>query len=175
MGKCRKVINCHLSKNRNRNRCVLLKKIAKKPKSQLSWKEAKLKYPCLSPSGNADGDMHENKKDCRPFNKKKHMVSTTEQDEFGNTLIYATPKEFVGYQKIHYGRAMGLPPIETHKELKLEGLTGDEMRIALALYEKSKKGGIKIIKGMPPWYSERLATKVKTGEDPIQAEHELSW
>jgi hypothetical protein len=133
-------MDCRLQKNHNKNRCKVLRNIKGKRKTQLSWKQAKAKYPHLTPWGNADKDMHVNKKDCRPFNKNKHMVTVTEGDI---KTIYATPNEYLAYKKISYGRKMGLPPIETHKELKADKLSSDEMRAGLTLYEMSK-GGAKI-------------------------------
>lgn len=46
----------------------------KKSKKQLSYAEAIIKYPRLSPFGDADKDGKLNMFDCKPFNKKKHTV-----------------------------------------------------------------------------------------------------
>jgi hypothetical protein len=166
--KCTK-IKCNLKKNWNNKRCVLLRKAQHKSKSSLSWKEAKARYPCLKPYGNADKDKHVNIKDCRPFNKRRHVIYTSDKSDFGThgNIVYTTPKEYLGFTKIHYGRKMGLPPIETHKEMKKDGLTGDEMRTALELYEKNMKGEIEVVKGLPSWYTQRMATTIKTGQDPF--------
>ena len=130
-------MDCRLSRNFMKSRCKSLRKIIGKPKKELSWKDAKLRYPKLSPCGNADGDKVINKKDCRPFNKYMHMVKITEN---GETTVIVTPKEYLAYKKITYGRKLGLPPIETHKELKQDGLSSDEMRTGLALFEMAKNG-----------------------------------
>ena len=113
------MLDCRLVRNKNKSRCKILRQSYDKPKSQLSWREAKAMYPSLKPYGNADKDKHVNSKDCRPFNKHKHMVSVYEDDA---KVIYATPREYKAFKKIQYGRKMGLPPIETHKELKKDGL-----------------------------------------------------
>ena len=170
-----KMTNCKLKKNQNNKRCILLRSIRNKPKSQLSWKEAKAKYPFLKSYGNADKDKYANIKDCRPFNKKKHAVYTTEEYEFegGGNMVYVTPNEYNAFKKIAYGRKMGLPPIETHKELKADKLTGDEMRAGLQLWEKSQKGGIRIQVGEPIWLTKRLKADIKSGDNAMVREFSL--
>jgi hypothetical protein len=167
------MLDCRLFRNRKNKRCKALKSIRYKDKKDLSFKEAKLRYPKLRAFGDADKDGVKNKKDCRPFNKHKHMVALT--DSNGEKIIYAHPKEYKGFKKIVYGRKMGLPPIETHKELKEDGLTGNEMRNALTLFEASQKG-VKIEEGIPKEFAEGSynyeSTKDPTYPRPSAGEYE---
>lgn len=43
-------------------------------KKNMTWDQAKIKYPKLNPYADADRDGVPNILDCRPFNKKKHLV-----------------------------------------------------------------------------------------------------
>lgn len=130
-------MDCRLKINKDKNRCKNLRKINGIPKKDLKWKAAKLKYPKLSPKGDADSDKKKNKKDCRPFDKKRHYDSWSIPD-YGD--ISVSPRIYKAYEMISYGREMGLPGIETHRELKSHGFTSDEMRSAMSLYNDSLQG-----------------------------------
>jgi tRNA nucleotidyltransferase (CCA-adding enzyme) len=61
----------------------------KKPKKRLTYPEAVIRYPRLSPFGDADKDGKINMFDCRPFNKMKHTTIS-----FKNKKIrIETPKQ----------------------------------------------------------------------------------
>lgn len=132
-------MDCRLTRNKNQNRCKKLKKLIGIPKKDLKWSSAKLRYPRFSSRGDADRDGKKNKKDCRPFNKKK-------QDSWDNPYygvdIVTTPRLYKAYEILRYGREVGLPAIETHKELREKGYSGDEMRTANQLYNDSLKGKV---------------------------------
>jgi len=127
------MVNCRL--RRNRNKLVCLRKI---PKKNLTWKQAKRLYPRLKAKGDYDKDGVMNSKDCRPFNKKK-------QDDYGegyysNKDLLASSRLVKAMDIIRYGRELGLPPRDTHNELKEKGYSGQEMRDALDLYHSSLEG-----------------------------------
>jgi len=115
-------MDCRLKRNKNNKKCIM------KSSLNFTWKQAKSKYPKLNPFGDFDKDGVINKKDFRPFNKKKHRE------------LFLSDRLYKAYQLIQYGQEMGLPPKETHEELKSKGYNGDEMRAALGAYKDSKKG-----------------------------------
>ena len=117
-------MNCRLKRNRN-------KPICRKRKEYLNWKEAKKRFPKLKPYRDSDGDGVINKKDCKPFNKKK-------QDD----CLKVPDRVYNAYQTIQYGKALGFSAESTHKKLKDKGYTSDEMRqAAVALNTAEKVGG----------------------------------
>jgi hypothetical protein len=130
-------MDCRLKINRLRARCRLLRSISKIPKKDLKWFQAKVRYPKLSPKGNADGDKHKNKKDCRPFDKKRHKEDYDLPD-YGD--ITTSPRLYKAFEIVRYGREMGLSPRDTHDELKKKGFSGDEMRSANSLYDQFRDG-----------------------------------
>lgn len=134
------MVDCRLNRNKSIKRCRILRSIRNFPKKELKWFQAKAKYPGLSPKGNADGDKIKNKKDCRPFNKKKHKEEYDIPD-YGD--VVTSPRIYKAFEIVRYGKEMSLPSIEVHKELKEKGYSGDEMRTANSLYNQFK-GGKKI-------------------------------
>lgn len=130
-------MDCRLKINRIKNRCKQLRRLNGIPKKDLKWYQAKLKYPRLSPIGNADGDNHKNKKDCRPFDKKRHKEG---YDIYYPGSYLVDSKTYKGYEIIRYGKELGLSPRETHEELKEKGYTGDEMRASQQAYSRSLQG-----------------------------------
>jgi hypothetical protein len=132
------MINCKLKKNRNKSRCKVLRSIRNKKLMDLSWKEAKAKYPNLKSYGNADKDNHTNKKDCRPFNKKKHSLSITDSD--GMTDLYISRGAMTALKYIQFAKDLGLPPSQTHKELKQKGITTEQQMEGAKAYQAMKRG-----------------------------------
>ena len=60
-----------------------MRKIIMKTKKNMTWSQAKRKYPNLKPYGDADRDGVKNKFDCRPFDRRLQDVTlyhgTTQQ------------------------------------------------------------------------------------------------
>lgn len=125
-------MDCRLKRNKN-------KKICKIDKKDLNWNQAKKRYPKLSPCGDADKDKVINRKDCKPFDKKRHTTLIIDPVT-GYRDLYVKQREFDAYKYIKYGKEMGLPPLLTHKELKQKGFSGDEMRAGLKIYNVAKSG-----------------------------------
>jgi len=75
----------------------MIKKITTfKPKvpmniKNLSWKQAKARFPLLKPYGNADGDRLTNCRDCKPFDRlrqgERHETKEEKIERFDNGLI----------------------------------------------------------------------------------------
>ena len=136
-------MDCRLITNRNQKRCKILRQVRGISKKSLKWNHAKARYPRLSPRGDADKDGVKNSKDCRPFNKKKHIDDDRGGDPYGyysDKDVVASSKLVKGMELIRYGREMGLSPRDTHNELKEKGYSGQEMRDALDLYRQSLEG-----------------------------------
>jgi hypothetical protein len=123
--------DCRLKRNRENPVCM-------KKYRNLSWSQAKRKFPHLKAKGDADSDKVINKKDCRPFNKKKHTLQIT--DEGGNKEVYISHKQYQAFKIIRYGKELGLPPKETHEELKEHKISSEDMRVGLSAYLLSNKG-----------------------------------
>ena len=132
------MINCKLKKNRNKPRCKVLRSVRTKKLSDLSWKQAKAKFPKLKPYGNADKDNHVNKKDCRPFNKKKHTLSITDSE--GMNDLYISKDAMTAMKYIRFAKDLGLPPSQTHKELKSKGISTEDQMEGAKAYQALKRG-----------------------------------
>jgi len=145
----KKIVDCRLKRNTNQKRCKFLIKLRGKSKKSLNWKQAKIKYPWISSKGDIDKDYHKNINDCKPFDPKKHMTTITSNE--GKEIILSNG-EYKAFQLIKYGRGMGLPPSETHKELKEHGLTSSQMRAGLGAFNAFKfgKGKVEVRKGIEP-------------------------
>lgn len=77
------------------------KSYIKKNKKSLSWKEAKAKYSRLSSRGDADKDGVINKKDCRPFDKKRQDLDSN--DYFSDADLFVTPKVYNAFHDLRRG------------------------------------------------------------------------
>jgi hypothetical protein len=49
-------------------------------KKDLNWRQAKARYPKLSPFGDADRDGVKNFRDCHPFDRKRQDDATSEEE-----------------------------------------------------------------------------------------------
>ena len=81
------------------------------PKRNMTWSQAKRKYPKLSPLGDADRDGVKNKFDCRPFDRKKQgwldkkkKVYRTFSWQRKGKKIYPSEKATL---PVHQGRGTG--------------------------------------------------------------------
>jgi hypothetical protein len=68
------------------------------PKSKMTWSQAQIKYPRMSPFKDSDRDGKLNMFDCKPFNKKKdgfkHQYSFSTTDNTVRT-VQMSPKKFL--------------------------------------------------------------------------------
>jgi hypothetical protein len=80
----------------------------------------------------------------------KNIISVKEGDI---TTYYITPKVKVGYELIRYGKNLGLPPQQTHKEMKGHGLNSDELRDSLKVFLAVKNGAKVDSMAMLPSYA----------------------
>jgi len=86
------------------------------PKRNMTWSQAKRKYPKLSPLGDADRDGVKNKFDCRPFDRKKqgwaHKGHTFNREETTHVKMMK-PEKFLRTTAIEgirkYGEATQKP------------------------------------------------------------------
>ena len=77
--------------------------------------------------------------------------------ESGVTTYYITPKVKIGFDLIKYGKNLGLPPQQTHKEMKEHGLNSDEMRDSLKVFLGAKNGAqIFDVNRMPDVYTKYI-------------------
>jgi len=97
-------MDCRLKSNKSATRCKKLRLIIGLPKRQLKWKEAKLKYPRLSPNGDTDRDNKKNKKDCRPFNKKRHREEYS--GYYSNADLVVSPRIYHAFQDLRRGESL---------------------------------------------------------------------
>lgn len=132
-------MDCRLKQNQSKNRCKILRSIRNKPKTHLSWKQAKAKYPKLSPKGNVDGDSKLNKKDCRPFNKKKQDLDGGPYDFTENTLL-VSPKTYRAYEIVRFGKEVEESPSEIRHKIKNMGYTDGDLNDGLSLYRQYLRG-----------------------------------
>lgn len=107
---------------------VLTSKASMRKLKRLSWKHAKKLFPNLNPKGDADKDGVINKKDCRPFNKRKHKE------------LYIDGRVYEIYQSIIFDMATGKAPKEIATKLKEKGYTSTEIRDAFSAFMYSKQG-----------------------------------
>ena len=63
-------------------------------KKDMNWEQAKNKYPRLKPYGDTDKDGVPNISDCRPFNKKKHIISQRQNLPFKDEFLPSHNREF---------------------------------------------------------------------------------
>lgn len=133
-------MDCRLKLNKTKNRCKQLKKINGIPKKDLKWFQAKLKYPNLSPKGNADGDNHKNKKDCRPFDKKRHKEDWDLPDYGDSNSLSVSPKEFQLFNSVRHGADLGKDTMEIRRYLKERGYQPSEISTGIRLYEQNMRG-----------------------------------
>ena len=87
------------------------------PLKNLSWSQAKSRFPLMKPFGDADKDGVKNFRDCKPFDIKrqglKHYMLYSEEDEHGlvkgkdeaksaKKILKGMGKEKVGYYEYDY-------------------------------------------------------------------------
>lgn len=76
----------------------------KKPIKNLSWPQAKVRFPLMRPLGDADGDKLKNKFDCKPFDIKRQgeRHSEEEDEELKKELspLVSNPDEYVDVLKV---------------------------------------------------------------------------
>jgi len=68
------------------------------PKKNMNWKQAKRRFPRLNPFGDADRDGVKNRKDCKPFDKKR------QDKEIGDKIIHkGREREIESIKEDKYG------------------------------------------------------------------------
>jgi len=61
--------------------------------SNLSWPQAKKRFPLLKPYGDADGDGLKNFRDCKPFDRtRKGENHKMTKDDYGFKMVYKKEK-----------------------------------------------------------------------------------
>jgi hypothetical protein len=61
-----------------------IKNVNKVKKKDLTWAQARVRFPKLNPMGDADKDGVKNWVDCQPFNKKKQDAGF--KDDYGKAI-----------------------------------------------------------------------------------------
>ena len=60
----------------------------------LSWPQAKKRFPLMKPYGDADGDGLKNFRDCKPFDlRRKGQDHKMTKDDYGFKMVYKKEKK----------------------------------------------------------------------------------
>jgi hypothetical protein len=141
-------MDCRLKRNKNSKRCKILRSIRYSPKKDLRWFQAKAKFLRLSPRGDIDKDKVRNKKDCRPFNKKKQDDYEDPYPQFTNRTLLVNPRDFQAFETLAFDKEMGENPQVTKNRMANMGYSMGDISGALSLYRQSKSG-----RDVQPFYS----------------------
>ena len=110
-------------------------------KKDMSWAQAKVKYPMLSPFKDADKDGVKNWLDCKPFDKKRHMTKYKDEvlgrtfQSKRNLISYGRPGVIKRIKKIASAKKKVNTLFDTNKFLYTPEIREGE----LALYELDKE------------------------------------
>ena len=71
----------------------LFKPNTPKKLKNLSWPQAKARFPLLNPLGDADFDGVKNHKDCKPFDIKRQGDEHLSEEDYGFKFTYKKEKK----------------------------------------------------------------------------------
>jgi len=72
---------------KTKKKIQMFRPTVQKPIKNLSWPQAKARFPLMNPYGDADGDRLKNKFDCKPFDKTRKGEEHSRED-FTSDLDY---------------------------------------------------------------------------------------
>ncbi len=80
-----------MKKKTKTQRMSLFKPVKIQPITNLSWPQAKARFPLMKPYGDADGDGLKNFRDCKPFDRTRKGKKHDEEDDESYERL--TPRE----------------------------------------------------------------------------------
>ena len=144
------------------NSLLLLGKPKQISKRNLSWPQAKRRFPLLSPMKDADKDGVINLLDCRPFNKKKQGWGHEERKEGGYRIKLMSPKVYLKKTKTN--------PFANKHDRMIMSKFGDHDKTIMTDYGRKHK--MRDIKHLSKYIKDKK-TKVSVpyvGDDPTDHE-----
>jgi len=135
-------------------------------KKDLTWKQAKKRYPKLNPFGDADKDGVKNKFDCRPFNRRKqgfaHEYSFSSHAEKRFKTVKMPPRRFLK---------------ETYKETKRNTTPKGDLKMGIVTFKNAGapekfEDYVKQIKRSPSYKGSKEKTAVEAIKKKIKSKKE---